>query len=118
LEKTKFNFLYDPRVLAFKIYVDVDMGQVTLRGVVDSLKAKRSAEMDARHTAGVRWVKNYLKVRPANPLPDLQLEENVRNALQRDNLLERYEFTVSVINHLSVRSPGTLAMSSEEKKID
>jgi osmotically-inducible protein OsmY len=98
LEKTKFNFLYDPRVLAFKIYVDVDMGQVTLRGVVDSLKAKRSAEMDARHTAGVRWVKNYLKVRPANPLPDLQLEENVRNALQRDNLLERYEFTVSVIN--------------------
>jgi osmotically-inducible protein OsmY len=74
------------------------MGLVTLSGVVDSLVAKRSAEMDARHTAGVRWIDNRLKVRTAEPLQDYQIEEDVRNALQRNNLLERYEFTVSVIN--------------------
>jgi len=91
-------FLYDPRVASFSVGVDVDIGVVTLSGVVDSLIAKRSAEMDARHTAGVQWVQNRLKVRTAEPLQDYRLEEDIRNALQRDNLLERYEFTVSVIN--------------------
>jgi osmotically-inducible protein OsmY len=91
-------FLYDPRVASFKVDVEVDMGLVTLNGVVDSLIAKRSAEMDARHTAGVRWVENRLKVRTAEPPADYRLEEDVRNALQRNNLLERYEFTVSVLN--------------------
>ena len=89
---------YDPRVVSGNVEVDFDMGQVTLSGVVDSLIAKRSAEMDARHTVGVRWVENRLKVRTAEPLPDLKLEEAIRDALARNNLLERYEFTVNVIN--------------------
>ena len=54
--------------------------------------------MDARHTAGVQWVKNRLKVRWAEPQPDDRIEEDVRNALQRNSLLDRYELTVSVIN--------------------
>lgn len=91
-------FLYDPRVASFKVDVDVDMGLVTLSGVVDSLIAKRSAEMDAHHTAGVQWVENRLKVRLAEPRPDDRIEEDVRNALQRNSLLDRYEFTVSVMN--------------------
>jgi len=91
-------FLYDPRVASFKVDVDVDMGLVTLSGVVDSLIAKRSAEMDAHHTAGVQWVENRLKVRLAEPRPDDRIEEDVRNALQRNSLLDRYKFTVSVMN--------------------
>jgi osmotically-inducible protein OsmY len=91
-------FFYDPRVSAFNIQVDVDTSFVTLSGVVDSLKAKRSAEMDARNTTGVRWVKNYLKVRVAEPPPDYRIEQNILRALQRDNSLDRYEFTVSVVN--------------------
>jgi osmotically-inducible protein OsmY len=69
-----------------------------LSGVVDSLIAKRSAEMDTRHTAGVRWVKNLLKVRTAEPLPDSRLEEEIRRSLMRNDLLERYNFTISVVN--------------------
>jgi osmotically-inducible protein OsmY len=94
----KDALLFDPRVVSGNVEVDVGMGQVTLSGVVDSLIAKRSAEMDARHTAGVRWVENRLKVRTAESLPDLKLEDAIRDALARNNLLERYVFTVNVIN--------------------
>jgi osmotically-inducible protein OsmY len=90
--------LYDPRVSSFKVDVEVDFGVVTLSGVVDSLIAKQSAEKDARYTDGVHWVENRLKVRMTDPLPDDRLEESIRNALQRNSLLERYEFIVSVIN--------------------
>jgi osmotically-inducible protein OsmY len=95
VEKALF---YDPRVASTNVEVEVDIGQVTLSGVVDSLIAKRSAEMDTRHTAGVRWVKNLLKVRTAEPLPDSRLEEEIRRSLMRNDLLERYNFTISVVN--------------------
>jgi osmotically-inducible protein OsmY len=89
---------YDPRVSAFDIRVDVDERDVTLTGVVDNLKAKQSAERDARNTAGVWRVENYLKVRSVSPPSDSEIAEAIRNALQQDTSLDRFEFTVSVVN--------------------
>jgi osmotically-inducible protein OsmY len=97
-QAVKDAFFYDPRVASFNIDVDVDKGFVTLNGVVDSLKAKRSAELDASGTVGVRWVKNLLKVRMEAPPQDIRIEESILNALQRDSLLERYDFAVKVIS--------------------
>jgi osmotically-inducible protein OsmY len=95
VEKALF---YDPRVTSHNVKVDVDIGEVTLMGKVDNFVAKRAAEMDARHTVGVRWVKNRLKVRSLEPVEDVHLEEKIHKALARHSLLERYEFTVSVVN--------------------
>jgi osmotically-inducible protein OsmY len=95
VEKALF---YDPRVTSHNVKVDVDIGEVSLMGKVDNLVAKRAAEMDARHTVGVRWVKNRLKVRSLEPVEDVYLEEEIHKALARHSLLERYEFTVSVVN--------------------
>jgi osmotically-inducible protein OsmY len=46
-----------------KIHVDVEKNQVTLRGEVDSISAKREAERIARETYGVKRVNNLLTVR-------------------------------------------------------
>lgn len=61
-------FRYDRRLSGRSPEVSVEDGIITLGGSVDSLKAKTSAEQDARNTVGASWVRNRVKVRP-NPLP-------------------------------------------------
>jgi osmotically-inducible protein OsmY len=89
---------YDPRVLAFQPEVTVDNGVVTLTGTVDNLAAKRAAAEDAKNTVGVRRVRNYLRVRPVSLVPDAELAERIKAALQRDPSVERHEVIVSVVN--------------------
>jgi len=91
-------FVYDPRVYSLNPSVDVDKGVVTLTGVVDSLKARRAAEQDARNTIGVWRVKNLLKVRPSKSIPDDILSRNVDSALQRDPFVDSYKIGVNAKN--------------------
>jgi osmotically-inducible protein OsmY len=78
--------------------VKVNNGVVTLTGTVDNLAAKRAAAEDAKNTVGVRRVRNYLRVRPVNLVPDGMLVDHIKAALQRDPHVERYEVIVSVVN--------------------
>jgi len=98
-------FIQDPRVYSFNIEPSVsDGGIVTLRGTVDNLKAKRTAEEVARRTVGVYAVRNNLKVRYGKDMKDSVIARNVRNALRRDPWVDRYEVTVNVYDgvvHLS-----------------
>lgn len=87
-------FLYDPRVNAFNPTINVTDGIVTLTGVVDNLKARRAAAQDARNTVGVRRVRNYLKVRPAQPVANDKLAGNLRSALAANTIAESYEIDV------------------------
>lgn len=86
--------MYDPRVLSFDIIPKVNNGTVTLEGVVDNVKAKRAAEMDAEHTVGVISVENHIKVRPIDAVADEELEKRVESALARDVYVESYEVGV------------------------
>ena len=94
----KDAFVADPRVFSFNPEIDVTNGIVTLTGVVDNIKAKNAAEQDARNTVGVFSVKNYLKVRPAKPLPDDTLAQNVKEALLRDPIVDSYQIDVKTGN--------------------
>ncbi len=90
--------LFDPRVVGADVAVEVSSGIVTLRGEVDHLKARRAAGQDARNTVGVFNVKNRLKVDPAIFLSDDELAGNVREALDREPYIDRYDITVRVVN--------------------
>ncbi len=90
--------LHDPRVKSFNVDPNVSGSVVTLRGVVDSLRAKRAAAQNARNTVGVSRVKNRLKIRPAVAHTDEKIENDVRDALLRDPYVDRYEITVNAIN--------------------
>lgn len=88
--------MHDPRVSSFNVAPSVRDNAVTLRGVVDNLRARRAAEQVAHDTVGVGLVYNYLKVRPAQERSAQAIAEDVRAALRRDPYVDRYEITVDV----------------------
>lgn len=96
-QAVKDALYYDPRVLSDKVLVSVNAGVVTLRGQVDSLKAKRAATEAARHTVGVSRVFNRVKVRPEAP-SDREVAKAVRNAILWDPWVELAEVTVTMKN--------------------
>jgi osmotically-inducible protein OsmY len=89
------GFLYNPRVMSYKLEADADDGIVTLRGNVDTVKARRVAARIARNTVGVIDVINRVRVRPSTPT-DEAIEENIREALRANPYVEKYEVDVEV----------------------
>lgn len=90
--------LYDPRVASFNVDVEVLGSTVTLRGDVDSLQAKQAAESVAQHAVGVTRVSNRIKVKPKYAVSDSDVTARVRDAMERDPYVERFEITPSVIS--------------------
>jgi osmotically-inducible protein OsmY len=96
-------FRYDPRVAPFDIQVDVTAGVATLMGAVDNLKARKSAEQDAKNTVGVWRVRNLIKVRSTLSAPyrpaygaSRDVAERIRGALARDPYVDQDDSTVIV----------------------
>ncbi|MCA9433193.1 MAG: BON domain-containing protein, partial [Candidatus Omnitrophica bacterium] len=89
--------LYDPRVVSFNVSVEADHGAITLRGDVDNLKAKSSAEQTARNTVGVVQVDNRLTVTPLT-VSDEAIETDVAQALIADPFVDRYKIDVNSTN--------------------
>lgn len=116
-EAVKDALAYDPRVLSFNVTPEVDYGAVTLRGVVDNLKAKRAAEMDAQNTVGVHLVRNRLKVVPTGAMADTAIQDSVESALTRDIFVESYEVTPTVHNGI-VDLYGTVDSHFEKAQAD
>jgi len=106
-EAVKDAFLYDPRVFSFNPNVSVNSGMVTLTGTVDNLKAKEAAERDARNTVGVWRVKNHLKVRTPETIPDSTVKANLDSALAWNAITESYEIDSEVENGI-VTLTGTV----------
>lgn len=97
-EAVRDALAYDPRVFSLDIEIDAKNRQVTLKGTVEDLRAKKAAEEDARNTAGVWNVVNNIKVRPATTLSDSEIESRVEGALLRDAVVERHELGAMVRN--------------------
>ena len=100
-------FYYDPRVKSFNPGVEVNNGVVTLSGSVDNLKAKRSAEEDARNVVGVFAVENNISVDPGILPSDKEIKNNVRSAMIRDPYVENFEVNIGVENGI-VTLKGTV----------
>ncbi len=98
IETLKLAYLYDPRVSVFKVIIRAQDGIVTLSGHVNNLKAKRTAEETAKHTRGVLWVKNLLKVRPDTETNDEEITRKVKLALHDDPFVNELGVNVFVAN--------------------
>jgi osmotically-inducible protein OsmY len=94
----------DPRVSAFAPDVTVEGGVVILGGNVGNLKAKTSAEQDAKNILGVWRVDNLLKVRPKGRRTDAETEKQLKAALSWDPLLNSSAIDVAVINRTAYLS--------------
>ena len=98
---------YDPRVTSFNIDVIAKSGLITLRGVVDNVKAKQAAGHDARNTVGVITVRNLIKVRPLARVDDQTIADNVEAALSRNVLTSPHPIDVQVQDRV-VRLDGVV----------
>jgi osmotically-inducible protein OsmY len=92
----KTAFLYDPRVMSFNPIVEVNDGTVLLKGTVDNLIAKQSAEEDAKNVIGVRRVKNHIKVQPLSTAMGQDLKAEIEKALLADPYINRFAVKVDV----------------------
>jgi osmotically-inducible protein OsmY len=108
--------LYDPRVASYAVTADATERVVTLRGVVDNLRAKRAALQDARATTGVTRVIDRVRVR-ATSAKDDEAAKNIRAAFERDPYVERYEILVSV-NDGTAYLRGTVDSFFEKMRAD
>lgn len=93
--------LADPRTNVFRISVQVKGRVVTLRGVVETLAAKRAAQQNSLNTMKVIAVKNRLKVNPNQEIEDSRIAEDVRDALASDPSVDRYQINVQVIGGIA-----------------
>lgn len=92
----KESLAIDPRVSAFDIVVDVFDGIASLSGTVENLQAKRAAETRAADTLGVWYVRNNIRVRPEEEPTDADMAKDIRQSLQEDPYVDRYEIAVQV----------------------
>lgn len=92
----------DPRASRYPINVIVEDGVVILEGAVGYLKAKTTAEQDARDTLGVESVDNELTVRPEINLPDdADAQKALQAALQWEPTLDGVRIEAAVVNHVA-----------------
>tara|TARA_R110002049_G_scaffold4601_5_gene32603 strand:- start:835777 stop:837012 length:1236 start_codon:yes stop_codon:yes gene_type:complete len=85
----------DPRVRIEHVNIASADGTVTLRGWVDSVYAKKTAERIARRVHGVDRVNNEMEVRTAKR-PDNEIRQDIINVLGEDEILDRQKVTVAV----------------------
>lgn len=86
----------DARVNAQDLEVSARDGQVTLRGVAPSYRAKWAAAEAARRVRGVYSVDNEIQVRVPAPSDDDRVAMDIRNALMRDADIDSSNINVDV----------------------
>jgi osmotically-inducible protein OsmY len=110
---------YEPRLAGSRIAVEFRQGVVTLRGIVESVKARLAAESVAAHVVHVTAVKNDLRVRRRVDVPDTAIADRVQAALAIDPMLDGYDLEVRV-ERGHVRLDGTVddfAASAEAEDV-
>jgi hyperosmotically inducible protein len=92
------QLVWDERVNAAQINVEVDGGTVVLHGVVPSYRARMVAVEDTECVSGVERVDDQLSVQwPAKDVPsDTALRDNVELALQWNPNIDASHITVNV----------------------
>jgi len=91
-------FTMDPRVSANSVSVEVTEGHATLTGVLNSVKAKRSAAQNARNTRGVWSVENAIQVTQTSEISDEEIETQIQEAISRDPYLNASNINYTVQN--------------------
>lgn len=90
--------IWNPRIDATKIFVQVNAGIVTLEGSVDAFWKKGVASDIALQVSGVTDVINNLNVVWTESFEDERIADDVKNALRRNALIDAEDITVGVAN--------------------
>jgi len=87
---------WSPHVRSELVEVDVQGGNVTLSGEVDSLRHKSWAQEAACNFTGVLNVRNLLKVKPGRDVSDESIASHIRESLEHNSLIDTGMINVHV----------------------
>jgi len=105
----------DPVTESFEIDVSVNDNVVTLDGKVDSYLEKKAAERVATSIGGVKEVNNLITYAYKTSRSDTELANEIKAALQWDNLVDDALVQVSVKNR-KVTLQGTVGSAAEKRR--
>lgn len=119
--KVKMALLTSKDVPALDVNVDTVNGRVTLQGFVENDAQKARAERAARGVAGVKDVRNLLKVRDEQVRSQIQVGDNdlrdrVETVLRRDGALEGSDIEVQSVNDGDVVLAGRAKTLSAHRR--
>ncbi len=112
-EAVKDAFLYDARLNAYGIEVEVNNGEVILSGIVDNLKSKNVASMNAENVIGVWKVNNEMKVNSTEFPPEERIKSNIEEALSYNAYVEEFQIDVDYQDGTAILS-GTVNSNFEK----
>ncbi len=107
------HLVWDNRVDASKVHVDVNNGKVKLEGVVPHQMAKLAAVNDAFRVAGIRNVQNFLEVKYPTDIAvpsDSEISESILKMMEWNNRLDSTGIRVKTNNGMVILS-GTVESS-------
>jgi osmotically-inducible protein OsmY len=110
------TFGLDPRTDSYKIDVRVTQGMVTLRGTVDSSRAKLTCGGIAKTVRGVKELVNNLVVGRQPSRPDASVRSEIKSRLRGDVLVGHSLIAVSV-DRGNVRLEGTAGSRAEKARL-
>ena len=96
---------WDSQINPEDIQVETTNGIVSLSGMIDSYWEKIRAEDLTRHTHGVIDVDNNLTVTPLKSTKDVEIENDIKKAFRRSDLIDEEKINVTV-NRGIVRLSG------------
>ncbi|MFW5640976.1 MAG: BON domain-containing protein [Thermodesulfobacteriota bacterium] len=108
------EIIIDPAVSTTGIDVSTENGVVTLTGTVNNILAKKRAEKIAETVKGVRAVVNTINVVPPVMRSDMEIRDDIKEALLVNPATESYEVTVNVEDNV-VSLEGNVASWQERE---
>jgi len=90
------KLLWNSSINAANITVDTKDGVVTLMGNADTYWEKNLAEELAGNSYGVIWVDNKLSVKIVKTVVDVDIEEDIKNAMRRNVFIDESVISVDV----------------------
>jgi len=119
LEKVIFDELInDPRVSPYGLTVEVDNGEVILKGLVNNLFGKQAAEENIKNKLGVRHVKNLIQVnRKPQKISDTEISSMLNEIINSNPYTYRYEISVFVSKG-KVKLSGIVSNSFERDQAE
>lgn len=107
--------LFDPTTESYELEVEVENGQVTLSGEVDSWQEQELAKEVARSVRGVRGINDEILIDDPGSRPDIEIQSDVESALENDRWLDDATLTVSVDEGV-VTLGGTVGSATERRR--
>ncbi|MFW5810688.1 MAG: BON domain-containing protein [Thermodesulfobacteriota bacterium] len=108
------EIIIDPAVSTTGIDVSTENGVVTLTGTVNNILSKERAEKIAETVKGVRAVVNTINVVPPVMRSDMEIRDDIKEALLVNPATESYEVTVNVEDNV-VSLEGNVASWQERE---